>query len=379
LSPIDGCTISLDAISSTILTGQSVSRDREALYAALLDHPKCPKIEPQDDETLPAFMTRVFSALAAERPDAPFAIELLSNSDLRSEYGDELPDLRDDVINAVFRVTDGFIVDIQTFDETVKKIDPLLAASLIANFGTATRWTFDVVTPFTALDLGDIHYFSGDGGEWMDMVRDEAAHDAQPEKKQAAHDPEAEDADDAQNERPGITNAQLRAYIKNAGIRTPGRFRRDVGAHYARIHKKPRLRLSPEQCRKRIGALPTAEKSLASGFMEAQSVLQSVSSKLKREMSQEDYDYLRCGNESYPHIGLVFENDAKIKNVVTETVNDMYDYLAQDEGFAPNYALVVHAQRKSVNRLFRVLDLMQTATTAMWKLIDGINAYNGAQ
>jgi hypothetical protein len=365
LHPIDGCTISIEAIPPIILTGQSVSRDREAFYLALLDHPKCPKLTPQDAESLSAFTTRVFAAIAADHSNVPFTIEMLPNGDMQSEYGDAVETLPDNIINAIFRVGNPSVINIQPFDEAVKKHNPLLAASLIGNLGRSSQWTFDMITPLTAMELGEIHYFSGDGGEWFEYLRDEAARELQQSAADEQPQKEAE-----------VTNKQLRAYIRSAGVRTPGAVRRMIGAHYARIYKNDGLRLSPEKCKKRIAALPPAEKALAIEFLEGEASLRRIGHALKRQLTQEDYEILRSGNESYPQIGLVLENDVE-NQIVTETVDEVYQYMMQDEGFGPNYAIVIHAEKKSINRFFRVLDLMQKATASMERLVEQICSYNG--
>lgn len=335
-------------------------QDRDAFYAALLDHPKCPALEPRENESLSAFTGRIFAAIAEKYADVPFNVEMLSNEDVQSEYGDEVPNLPENVINAFFRVGDPSVVNIQPFDEAVKKRDPLLAASLIGNLGRASQFTFDIVTPLTALELGEIHYFSGDSSDWFECVRDEATRESRP------------NAADVQTD---LTNKQLRAYIRSAGVRTPGAVRRMMGAHYARIDKNSRLRLTPERCKGRIAGLPPAEQALAADFLEAEAKLRRVGRILKNRLTQEDYDILRSGNETYAHIGLVMENDMEVQ-IVTETVDEVYQYMMQDQGFGPNYAIVIHPDRRSINRFFRVLDLLRMAATALQKLIDQIVAYN---
>jgi hypothetical protein len=340
-----------------LYSGNVITPQRLAIYESVIGHPDVPPIAPIANETTTAYIQRLFAELATRCGDSPFIVELtpLDRPEYRYEYDD--PSMLDENgIGIAFSTSNPNVLDISEFDESMRTHDPLLVANLVHAFGLATAFTFDAFTPTTTIEACDWHLFHGDARDWWDDIRAEIAG----------------------NERPynGVSRKEVKTYIKDFGLRTPGNIRKRAGAHYARLVKS-RERLSADEMAARIAELPTLERSLATAFTRATQALEPISEALHCELTA--YDRALFTNNSAPFAspGLIVESTGDAQ-FICEIIDEIYQEAAQGDGFGLNYVLTLDASQASVDRFLSTIKRFETAANIVDTLSIDVATYNEA-
>jgi hypothetical protein len=349
--------------------GEAMAAHRAETYAALFDHGILPAVDAPEGETTGGLLRRAFEALAARHAAFPFSLGVEPFSKLRcdfDDYGDydeddeniphhaSLAHLRAiDPVCLVVQVADGWAtVRATDFDRTLSKYDRELSAALLEHVRRLTKGTFDAFTPGSAFDYAEWGMFHHDRREWWQEQRAEAARELgiKPRK---------------------LTGKQLRAYVRQSGVRTPGLIDRILGRHHRSVSWGSKL-LSLTACERRIARVPQEIRDRAQTVVTGLRALEPAARALAAAQRPEEDAILHAFGTSGTMPGLIVENSGE-ENLVVELLNDHWEYACQDRGFGPNYVLVLDETEGSCHRLACTLEHLTTATNAVTTIIHALD------
>jgi len=340
--PLAGHRLDLSGAPSVLFVGQAIPAKRAAVYEGLLASGALPVIPYEDADNASGYLQRSLSVLEKKYADAPFSVSVagVCAADSADRVGRER---QHDLVAVTVMVEGGCVwVDAVDFDAEMRRLDPLLSASIFHHLGRATRWTYDAFTPGNALGVAEWLLFDGDAREWWDQLPYTMADD-----RQAAE---------------AITPLQIRRYLRVNEIRTPGFVKRSIGSHHARLTAP----LPSEECSKRLSALPETARTLAERLLDATRRLERIATALETPMTVDDHAIMENDEVVMAQPGLVIETGSN--NMVHEVLEESWQYAAQSEGFGLNYAFVLRAEEAAYRRFEQSLALFHEASA----IVDGI-------
>jgi hypothetical protein len=334
--------------------GESMDAARARTYARLLDRGVIPTLPVEQGESSGEYLGRVFDHLAQQYDDVPFSLTIAPYARLVSDFGydaHEDDDLMERCpVSVLVHVADAYhMVDASQFDAEVARYDRSLAAWLVDHVRTASFGTFDAYTAGTAYEYAEWGILNGSPGDWWEMIRHDVAHDLGIKAQR-------------------VTWAQMRKHVRDNELRSPGMIRCQLGHHHANLHKK---RLSLDMCASLVVGLPARLRKRAQLVVEQTAVLEGVSTRMRERSRKSELRLLGAFGAPLATPGLVLETSAH--GMVVELLNDEFDYVSQDTGFGPNYALILDATDRSAERLRATLEDLHTASIAVGKIAEAMS------
>jgi hypothetical protein len=318
-----------------------MAQNRCDMYAALLDAGILPPTPARPQDSSLEILTRSAHALGERYASVPvelaFSTFKIYDKDMR------------EVISVRIEVAENTVVDAGHFHQQVTKYDPMLSASVFEHIRIASIGTFDAFTPGSAYGTYDMMHFWGDRQAWFHEVKVNAADDAGVD----------EDA---------LTFGQIRTYLRNTGMMTPGQLKTKLGAHhFAAFEKKP---LALAECERRFTNAPKQLRIKGATLLTALRKLYAAEATIRRSRSQLDNDVLANEEASEPHPGVVFDIGLEEHDrLVYEIVEELWQHVAQVNGFAPNCTIALGNPDKDAPRLQKVLAAYEQASDAMRQII----------
>lgn len=341
--------IDLAGVPATLLIGEAMSARRARTYAALLECGVLPVLDAAAGETTGSLLRRAFAALAQRYDALPFGMTVMPFSVLRGELVEEYEPPKDlgaaNPVCVVLQVADGCThVDATAFERALAAHDRRVAAALLEHLRRTTRYTFDAFTPGAAFAYADWALFEGDPKEWWETQRHEAAADLGITAKK-------------------ISGQQIRRYIRTNGIRTPGLIDRVIGRHHRLAATRVDL-LPLEECERRLEAVPSEPRAAGLSVIAGLRAIAPAARALAAAITPSERGILGGFGASGTMPGLIVETSGS-DALVTELLNDHWEYASQDRGFAPNYVLALDGSPASCERLARTLAHLTTVTQAV--------------
>ncbi len=326
-----------------------MSQPKEHVFASLLHAGVLPPLATRADESALTYLRRCADALAKRYEDIPIDLTLLCDAGGLEENFELANTPPEDIVVAAFQVDTPHTVIAAGFEAEFGSLHTLLPASLIDHLRLASQSSFDAFTPLAALEMAEYIYFDGDVLSWLEQMRMEAASELG-----------RSDTD--------VTNAELRHFLRAAGVRTPGAFKRQIGAAHARMrHDKNRLSL--ERCAEIIERGPRTTRANGLRLVESLTQLYRTRDVLERILSRSDREIWGSVEAEYAYPGLLIEpRDDRHEQLVIETVEELWQQLAQDRGFGPNFVMALRGARDGA-RLVTVLDALNEASNAVADIV----------
>lgn len=356
-----GHRLSLQDVPETIYTGQPITDDRLKTYEALLRASVLPSVPRNKDDSLLTYLTRTVEAVETEWSDVDFTVDFVGQANSSSEFF-TCRRAHDNALYALFNVEPQGVLDFTHFDRAVRKRDPILAASLLHLLTRASNRSFDLFGPEDAIELANYTLFNVDPEDWYEQLRSEIV-------QQTGENREPED----------ITFREVRAFIRQHHVRTPGYIRRTIGAHHALLHKltiaKPPKALSLDVCQERIKKLPRRQRRLGNSLVTVIDQMQTINDILKKQSTVADDALVRDSDLSMPAPGFILETSGKLE-IVREIIDDYYRDMANGGSvFGPNYSLALEPTEESCQRVRHTLNHLRSATRSAEQLAYAINEY----
>ena len=349
--------LDLSGIPSTLLVGTPLSEERERTYAALFEHGILPAVDAREGDTVTAVIERALKALAEQYEGVPFGLHVASLATLNLsefDYNPRSTVAKRNPLCAVIQVTDGWAtLDAVEYEVALRAIDREACGAIFERLRRATHHTFEAVTPGWAADVAEWLLFNGEPHEWWEEKRAEIA-------AELGHEP---------------TALELRRYIRENEIRTPGYITRSVGRHHARAARTARP-LSHKRIMERLQNAPKPLRTTTAAVLTELAKLEKVYKALHGARTADEAEIQHCFGGISETPGLIIETTAS--SLVTEILNDAWEYAAQDRGFSPNLCLILDPSPASCKRLKRTLDALSTATDTVVSIIATVNNYEDA-
>src|ERR1700681_40720 len=347
--------LDLSGIPATLLVGTPLGEARERTYTALFDHGILPSVDVREDDTVAAVIERALKALAQQYDGVPFGLHLTPLDRLRFDELDDLDVkqavLKQNPICAIVQVDDGWTnVDAVEYEAGAPAVDREACGALFERLRRATHFTFEAVTPGWSQDIAEWLLFSCEPSEWWEEKRGEIA-------AEIGHEP---------------TGLELRRYVRENEIRTPGYVKRELGAHHARATRTRNL-LSHERIIARLAGAPKPLRTATTAFLTEIAKLEKINRQLRAAQTDNEAAVLRGFGSISPTPGLIIETNGN--GLVTEILNDSWQYASQDNGFSPNLCVLLDSSARSCKRLKRTLDAVSAATDAVIAIIDTLTTY----
>jgi hypothetical protein len=335
-------------VARTLLIGQAMDERRTRTYGRLLDADVLPSVALRPTDTTGAYLGRVCNALAERYAHVPFGVAIAPYEVFAAESDPDFEQQRPNVLAernpvcVVFQAIDAsYSVDAYAFDNQIARCNRALAASLIEHVRRGTQGTFDAFTAGSAYDYAEWSLFDGGAKEWWEVRRYDVAEDLHIKPK-------------------AVTWAQIRKHVRDNELRTPGAIQRGLGRHHSAIGSE---RLSLAACAPLVAALPGALRERAQIVLEQAGALHAVSTRMHRRLRKHELALIGAYGALAANPGLIIETSRD--NLVTELLNDEYEYVVQDRGFGPNFALVLESTTASAERFRATLADLAAATTAV--------------
>jgi hypothetical protein len=340
--------IDLSSVARTLLIGETLNECRARTYGRLLDREVVPPLAVRPTDTTGGYLARVFEALGERYAHVPFALEIAPFQVIDDELHDASdPDAlealaRTNPVCVIVRVIDAvYNVDAERFDEELARCNAPLAAWLIEHVRRGTVGTFDAFTAASAYEYAEWGLLEGAADDWWEARRYDVAEELHLKPK-------------------AVTWAQMRKHVRDNELRTPGAIRRGLGRHH--ILRRP-ARLSLAHCAPLVAALPGAIRERAQVVLDNAGVLEAVHARMDRRIRRRERALVGAFGAPAANPGLIL--DTSRDGLVTELLNDEYEFAVQDTGFGPNYALVLDGTTGSAERFRATLDDLATATRAV--------------
>ena len=350
--------LDLSGVPSTLLVGTPLGEVRERTYAALFEHGILPAVDVCEGDAVTAVIERALKAMAQQYEGVPFTLHVAPLASLNlSEFDLSATGAKIEKRNplcAVIQVDDGWTnLEAVEYEAALRVIDRGASGALFERLRRATHLTFEAVTPGWAADVAEWLLFSGEPAEWWEEKRAEIA-------SELGHEP---------------TGLELRRYIRENEIRTPGYVQRSLGRHHAHAARKRSL-LSQERIQEHLKCAPKPLRETTAALLAEIAKLEKVNKQLRAARTEDEAEIQRCFGGMCETPGLIIETTETA--VVTEILNDAWEYAAQDRGFSPNLCLILDPSPQSCKRLKRTLDALSTATDAVLSIIATVNSYEQA-
>jgi hypothetical protein len=347
--------LDLGSVPATLLFGVGLPAARADTYARLLDRGIVPSPPVRASDTTGTYLERAFAALAKQYEDVPFHLAVAPYTRHAAEFSQDADDdenltSRDPVCVGVTVHGAEYVLDGCDFDDQIAAHHGPLAAWLIEHVRMGTSGTFDAFTPMAALEYAEWGFFAGGYEEWWEIQRYDLASERKVPPDQ-------------------VSWAEVRAYVRSSELRTPGAVRRQIGRHHATSLKH---RLTLAQCEPLVAALPPPIRQRAQIVLEQATVLARVGERMRARSKRSEREFIGAFGAPAANPGLVIETSPF--GVVRELLDDEYQYVSQDTGFGPNYALIIDGTTRSVERLRATLDDLHTATRAVGAIAAAIDA-----
>jgi hypothetical protein len=301
---------------------------------------------------------RALKALAEQYEDVPFGLHIASLATLNLSEFSFAPSgtaiEKRNPLCAVIQVADGWAtLDAVEYEMALRAIDREACGAIFERLRRATHYTFEAVTPGWAADIAEWLLFSGEPLEWWEEKRAEIAGDL-------GHEP---------------TALEVRRYIRENEIRTPGYIQRSLGRHHVRA-TRTRAPLSHERIMERLRNAPEPLRNTTAALLTEIAKLEKVRKQLRAARTDDEAEIQRSFGGLCETPGLIVETTTTA--LVTEILNDTWEYAAQDRGFSPNLCLILDPSPQSCRRLKRTLDGLSAATDAVVAIIATVNSYEEA-
>ncbi len=340
--------IDLSDVAGTLLIGETLNERRARTYGRLLDREVVPALAVRPSDTTGGYLARVFDALSERYAHVPFGVAIAPFTVIDEELHDAsdwdaLEELaRTNPVCATFQVIDAvYHLDAERFDREVARCNAPLAAWLTEHVRRGTRGTFDAFTAASAYEYAEWALLEGSAHDWWEARRHDVAEELHRKPK-------------------AVTWAQMRKHVRDNELRTPGAIRRGLGRHHVGLRPG---RLSLAACAPLVAALPGAIRERAQVVLDNAGVLEAVRARMDRRIRTVERALIGAHGAPAANPGLIL--DTSRDELVTELLNDLYEYAVQDTGFGPNYALVLDGTAGSAERFRATLDDLATATRAV--------------
>ena len=167
------------------------------------------------------------------------------------------------------------------------------------------------------------YFDGGDLGSWWESMRDAVAAQAET------------DVDD-------VSNQDIRKYIRENKVRTPGGIRREIGRRFS---NRKGLVKTPKACSTIIEAQAAGpEQRLALAIVDAITPIAAQSKRYRTAHfgNSANQEVGRAIRAMIPNPGLILEADGD--GITEELLNDMYEIAVQESGFGPTIAMALTAK-----------------------------------
>ena len=257
----------LDGVPTSLQIGSTMTLSRTSAYASLIASGVLPALRPRTDEPSLSYLKRCCDALAKQHPRNAFTLTLAPYHAAESDDSNAALELRDPV-TAVFYPSDHNLINARPFERAVAKIDRRISSAVMRDLATASCFSLNAFTAASAFDAAEVMYFDGDLRMWWDEIKYAAAHDLGIKET-------------------NITGLQVRQYLRTNEIRTPGRLKREIGAHHAPRTGRRKKRALP------VRPMPRKLAVLVDPIITLIASLKRVSLALKRVLREDDYSVLQ--------------------------------------------------------------------------------------
>jgi hypothetical protein len=329
---------------------------RARTYAALLEHGVLPVLDAAEGESTGGVLRRAFAALAQRYNALPFGMTVIPFSGLCAETGFEYNGPKAlttaNPVCVVLQVADAWAhIEATGFERALCALDRRVAAALLEHLRRSTRYSFDAFTPGAAFEYADWALFEGDRTWWWESQCEDAAADLGITRTK-------------------LSGCQLRRYLRTNGIRTPGLIDRIIGRHHRLAAMRAEL-LSLEECERRLDVAPCEVRDAALTVIAGLRTIAPAARELARAITARESAILGGFGASGTTPGLIVETSGS-DALVTELLNDHWEYASQDRGFAPNYVLALDGSPASCDRLVRTLEHLEAVTAALTRIASAL-------
>lgn len=335
---------------ATIVAGAGIPQERLEVYAALVRHGALPDLEPIASDTADGYLRRLCAKLD-EKYAMPFTLYL---GDFASLPDDEYSDEEWTGVVASLTINTVEYVNVKPFEDALGKEHRLPFAALLFHMTRSMDSIFAAFGPFEANGVAECLRFFGDSREWWAQQGEDAMEDPKGRKP---------------------SNLEIRKYVRENGILTPGQFKRKLGAHHTTTKHMPLA--------KAVDALATLPKDVfevIDGIAMHTRELATTQRALSKTIRP-----TRVGQWSgMPQPGLLIEtappdrDDAphQAYGVVEEMLEEQHQYDIQTNGFSPNLTFKLDTSKPGAARLTSVLELLEEATYAMQQIVGAFTYFN---
>lgn len=337
-----------------ILAGEAMPEVRVAVYSRLIAGGAIPAVQPLPDESAVAFLKRSVATIDA----GAFAAHFGEHEGYDMET---IPDLGSERLIVSFEANTERMMhcDIEAFDSALCAHDARLAGALIREIEAASS-ALNAIGPSSAWDLAWQGDYYDDFGCWWEEVRAQVEY----EKRESL-------GKKAKKAKVSVSNTEVRKFIRESGMRTPGSLRNAIGRHYCtdRGHNRPELEL-------RISALPAGPRVAALAVFEITKRMKSATASLRRVMTQTDS--LVLSDLSYfTHPALILDHGrGGEQSLVYEILEERYQLDVQDKGWGPGFAIVLEDSPKAVRRFMRALQALRDLSSAARDLCEAMRGFS---
>lgn len=342
----------LAGVPNVVLVGQTMTAERAATYAQIIEGGVFPALPPAADEPSMTYLKRCAEAFARSHRDNRFQVSFVPYASHDFDDGHNGDIDRRNPVTAVFTPLEHHLIDGVPLERALAK-HRRFCAELIGRLCTATHFSFNVFGPSSAQDAAEYIYFNWDAREWWSEQTYEAASDLGIDAEQ-------------------LTNLQIRQFLRKNEIRTPGQMRRALGAHHRGENRwSARKKRRPASARK--VRLPARVRRVVTEISKQIDVLACVGAALKRLMREDDYQLIQ-GFAHFPQPGATIETTST--GTVSELLEDLWQDVSQSGVFAPAFGLVLDATPQSARRLNRAIGLLTEASRCMRAIEGAFTAFN---
>jgi hypothetical protein len=367
-SPVSLAELSLDGVPQHLYAGTTIRDTQLAVIRSLIEHDVLPALTPEANESTSGFVERSFTALGTKWPHIPFEATLVVDSESEGHYGyDDLGPIgksADETGNAflALRAQDArFYIDIEGFDRRMSTIDPALCGNLVENLCLASFGIFNTMSPRHVFEIAEMEHFNGEYSEWWLNIAEEIANERERCEYKSVTDRPVNTRKPEKREVAPVTNAEIRKYIRDNHIATPGKIRRILGRHYVKYH-----RLSDRAIVQRIQQLPPKLRTACKTIHSATKAIAKISRRIDEATTENAIDIAQefeCDREPVVFLdpqGSLGENSTE--SLLVELVDEHYQIMSQSGAPAPNIIIELQPTKTSARNLVTILDCLQAAS-----------------
>jgi hypothetical protein len=369
-NPALGAEIDISSIPTTLLAGQTIAHGRIGIFANLLERGVLPNITRRPDDSTLSYLERALTSLAAHYAHIPLDVAFFPVHGRTQEVANH--------VAVSFTVQDCAQVDAVAYAQNLHRLNRALPHTIFERLRDASNCTFEVLTPTTAIELAAMNLFFGDYHEWWEMTREEVADARRYEQRQGRFAHDLEPAPD-QNTIDDVSNADIRRYLRDNDVRTPGGIRRAIGAHFdpdkiCNGKHAGRRFLPANDVEKLLAQAPKPLARTTRAIVKATATLEAINKRIEQARTRNDRLFADEINGEFPQPAFIIETSPN--QLVTELIDEHWNQILQGAGPGPSLWLILDKSTASCTRLERTLDDFATAYQAITTIYDQLNAYS---